>query len=325
MKKICICSVYMGQLPNTIKFWINSVKNNPSVDFILFTDSDVKNIRGGASNLRIIHMTLSDVKARIQRLFDFPIVLDAPYKLCDYKPVFGNAFKEYFKDYDFWGYADLDLIFGNIRYFITDDVLSQYDKIYHQGHLSLYRNCDQMNNLYLRILPKGKAFDYRFVFSTKHPCFFDEHCGIERISKFDKVKMYTWPMGITKGVLADISPFSYEFRFSYQEERLANVYFEYDRGELYLCSSTQRVPAVYAHFAKRKFTVSTNNFDHFRIMPNKYTDYSDEYPVIALEESRAYEDFFIRNFRLMKIKRAFRLGFIKYLEKVIRKKSFMPL
>lgn len=284
-----------------------------------------KIFRGGADNLRIVYMTLQSVKTRIQRLFDFPVVLDAPYKLCDYKPVFGNAFKDYFKDYDFWGYADLDLVFGNIRYFLTDDILNQYDKIYHQGHLSLYRNCAQMNNLYLRILPNGKAFDYKFVFSTMHPCFFDEHCGIERISKFDKVKMYTWSMGISKGVLADISPFSYKFRFSYHGEDLENVYFEYDKGELYLCSSTQKVQAVYVHFAKRKFLFNTNNVDHFKIVPNKYTDYSDEYPSIVSEESRAYENSFIRNFRLMKIKRAFRLGFIEYVKKIIRKKRFMPL
>ncbi|WP_373091300.1 MULTISPECIES: DUF6625 family protein [Blautia] len=47
MKKICICSVYMGKLPNTIDFWINSIRNNSSIDFVLFTDESAKNIRGG--------------------------------------------------------------------------------------------------------------------------------------------------------------------------------------------------------------------------------------------------------------------------------------
>ena len=31
--------------------------------------------------------------------------------------------------YDFWGHCDMDLIWGDIRNFITEDVLSKYDKI----------------------------------------------------------------------------------------------------------------------------------------------------------------------------------------------------
>lgn len=325
MKKICICSVYMGKLPNTIDFWINSIRNNSSIDFVLFTDESAKNIRGGANNLKIDYMTLDNIRERIQQLFDFPIVLDAPYKLCDYKPVYGNAFKDYFEGYDFWGYADLDLVFGDLRYFLTEDILNKYDKIYNQGHLSLYRNCKSMNDLYLRVLPQGKAFDYRFVFRTKHPCFFDEHCGIERIIKYDKEKMYIWPMGIQKGVLADIPPFTYDFTFCYDNKKLDDIFFEYDKGKLYLCSGTNRIPTVYAHFAKRKFSICTDDVNHFKIFPNQYANYTDKYPAISFEEKKKYEKWFSGNFRKMKVKRAFRLGIIKYLEKVIRKRKFLPL
>lgn len=44
MKSICICSVYIGKLPNKFVFWMNSIRNNPSIDFVLFTD---QNIAGG--------------------------------------------------------------------------------------------------------------------------------------------------------------------------------------------------------------------------------------------------------------------------------------
>ena len=49
----------------------------------------------------------------------------------------GTAFV---KKYDFWGYCDLDLIFGDIRKFVNEEVLNTYEKIYNRGHLTLFKN-----------------------------------------------------------------------------------------------------------------------------------------------------------------------------------------
>ena len=110
-----------------------------------------------------------------------------------------------------------------------------------------------MNNLYLTVLPKGKAYDYKFVYTTEHPCFFDEHCGMERIMKYNNEGLYRWSMGLKTGILANISPFSYRFDFTYKGEVLKDVYFEYDNGALTLHSHNIVLPVVYAHFAKRQF------------------------------------------------------------------------
>ena len=55
------------------------------------------------------------MKERIQRIFDFPISLERPYKLCDYKPSYGEVFKDELAGYDFWGNCDIDLVWGNIK------------------------------------------------------------------------------------------------------------------------------------------------------------------------------------------------------------------
>lgn len=39
------------------------------------------------------------------------------------------------------------------------------------------------------ILPKCKIFNYQFSFRTAHPCFFDKHCGIERIILYDNINV----------------------------------------------------------------------------------------------------------------------------------------
>jgi len=57
----------------------------------------------------------------------FEVDIESEYKLCDFKPAYGLIFSEHFKDYDFWGYCDIDIIFGNIRAYMTDVLLNEYD------------------------------------------------------------------------------------------------------------------------------------------------------------------------------------------------------
>lgn len=76
----------------------------------------------------------------IQKVIDFEICLESPYKLCDYKPTYGLAFKNWLKDYDFWGYCDLDVVFGNLRNYFTDEILKDSDRCLENGHISLWKN-----------------------------------------------------------------------------------------------------------------------------------------------------------------------------------------
>ena len=75
-------------------------------------------------------------KIYIQAKYDFSINLPSPYKLCDFKPAYGEIFNEFISSFDYWGYCDVDLIWGNIRKFLSNDLLDkEYDKIFEK-----YRN-----------------------------------------------------------------------------------------------------------------------------------------------------------------------------------------
>ena len=65
------------------------------------------------------------------------------------------------------------------------------------------------------------------------------------------------------------------------------------------------IPTVYAHFAKRKFEIKTNNTYHFLIVLNAYADSNEGYPTISGIESERYAKAFSKGFRNSKIKRAF--------------------
>ena len=142
MKKIIIVCCYFGQKRKDYKTWLKSCEYNSNIDWLIFSDSDWGNT---PPNVKIIKKTFNEIKEKIQSKFEFKITLNTPYKLCDYKPAYGYIFEEYIEEYDFWGYCDFDMIFGDIRKFLTDEILQQYDKIFKLGHLSLYKNTPGSN------------------------------------------------------------------------------------------------------------------------------------------------------------------------------------
>lgn len=189
---IVIC--YMGKMPEWFPLWVKSCAANPSVDFLLYTDQQLEKLPG---NIICRGMTLRSLQERFSRVLDFECSLEAPYKLCDYKVIYGEAFQEDLRGYDFWGHCDIDMVFGDLRKFITEDILNSYDRIFEVGHLCLYRNRVGTNHLYRK---KGALFPYEKVFKEKRYCGFDEHTGMTRLCEINRIKTYK------KVVCADIDP-----------------------------------------------------------------------------------------------------------------------
>jgi len=176
MNRIALIAVYFGKLPVWINFFIETCKYNPTIDWIIFID-DVfpDNI---ARNVRFIKTTMDDISQLFSEILELNIIIKRPYKLCDFRPAYGLCFGEYLKDYDFWGHIDLDVLYGDIREFITKNILKTKDIISADsrricGPFSLYKNCNDINNLF----KKNPEFTSIFL-SNKHEAFdeigFDE-------------------------------------------------------------------------------------------------------------------------------------------------------
>ena len=118
-KKIALVIPYFGKLPSYIDIFFKSLEFNKQIDVILFTDQDCNY---DLPNLIVYKTSFEKIKAKIQNKFPFEICLNKPYKLCDYRPSFGYVFDEELKDYEFWGYCDLDEVLGDIMYFLNDDL-----------------------------------------------------------------------------------------------------------------------------------------------------------------------------------------------------------
>ena len=172
MKKIGFVIPYFGKLPsNGFKLWLLSCKANSTIDWLLYTDDYTK--YDYPNNVKVKYCTLETIKNKAQKCFDFPISLEKPRKLCDFKAAYGEIFADDLKEYDFWGYCDIDLVWGDIRKFLTDEILNKYDKIGYQGHCLLYKNTKEVVMRYRTNI--NGIINYKTVFSSPNEYCFDEN------------------------------------------------------------------------------------------------------------------------------------------------------
>ena len=149
--KISIIIPYFGKWPEWADYFFLSCSLNPSIGWMFFTDCPIPHFK--AENLHFHCFSLQDLNQLISRKLELDIEIEYPYKLCDLKPAFGHIFEDYLSNSEFWGYGDMDLVYGNIREFFPDTLCKDYDIISNHpdfitGHLCLLRNKPQITRLY---------------------------------------------------------------------------------------------------------------------------------------------------------------------------------
>lgn len=168
---IIILTIYCGDFPWYFAYYLHSCQYNPDINFLILSDSGF----GGdlPPNVAIRKTTIEEIKQIASDKLGFEVSLYRPYKLCDLKPAYGYILSEYILGYDFWGYCDIDIIFGNIRNFINNELSERYDIIsvrhdFLAGYFTLYKNSPLVNELFMQ------SKDYRKVFSSPEHFCFDE-------------------------------------------------------------------------------------------------------------------------------------------------------
>jgi hypothetical protein len=118
-------------------------------------------------DVHVVNMPFDEVRRRAQELFPFKIMLGDANKRCEYKPAYGLIFADILEGYDYWGHCDLDMIWGRLGHFVTENVLASHDRIYSRGHLTLYRNNADTNRLFMHG-PRGHldACTWQDAFTT---------------------------------------------------------------------------------------------------------------------------------------------------------------
>jgi len=270
--KICIVCPYFGPLPNYIDLVFKSCSYNKSIDWLIY--SDCENYLFKTDNVKIVKCSLEEFRKKIQDRFDFKISLKTPYKLCDYRPAYGYILEDVLSEYDFWGHCDLDMVFGDIRGFCPDEVLSKYNKIFTRGHLALYRNTPEVNRYYKS---KGTKTSYETVFSSSNSWGFDEMSGINQILREHNIPQYS-----SVDRIADIGTLHYQFKLPSiiinQLKNYRGQVFYWEDGHIWRAfiykGEIFTNEFAYIHFKQRKFAVfdfdKQSNYLGFFITPEGF-------------------------------------------------------
>lgn len=247
-KKVSICVIiaYFGRLPSTFDVWLKSCEWNRNIDFLICSDN--KPVDKLASNILWEQMSFENFQKLVEHKLSFPVKLDSPYDCCDFKAVYGIIFEDIVGAYDYWGYCDMDMVFGDLELYFQKYRITEYDRFLYLGHLSLMRNSAENNNRYKLPCTPGKG--YRDAFSVSGTTQFCEY-EINQI-----FKMYNFPFFDDKIFadirvphnrmkLADDNRKNYDYQtFFWQDGKVWRAF--YSLGNVYV------EEFAYIHFQKRK-------------------------------------------------------------------------
>jgi len=143
LKRIIILIPYFGKFPDWVELFFYSIKLNSTIDFCIITDCDFSSIN--ENNIKLIKSSYEDYIKLVSDKLDVKFNPISPYKICDVRPFFGIIHADLIKGYDFFGWTDMDILFGDIRSFYNQKILNSFEvlsthAIRISGHLALFRN-----------------------------------------------------------------------------------------------------------------------------------------------------------------------------------------
>jgi hypothetical protein len=152
VRSVVVIIPYFGAWPEWFPLTLASCRANPTIDWRFYTDCPIP--RDPPPNTRFTSTTLAAYAARVGARLGIPFAPADAYKLCDVRPAFGEIHAEDIAGYDWFGFGDVDVIYGDLRRFLTDDVLAgDIACTHHQvsGHFTLLRNCRHARRAFRRV------------------------------------------------------------------------------------------------------------------------------------------------------------------------------
>jgi hypothetical protein len=155
---VLVLMPYFGRWPEWLELYFESCARNPSVTWHFLTDCGDPGC-DLPRNVILESLSLNEFLRASEMALGITIGWHDSYKLCDLRPAYGAIFESRFRGYDYWGWGDLDIVFGRLSTWLTPsrldhDVVS-FSKTHLSGHFCVWRNNERVRNWY-QALPRWR-------------------------------------------------------------------------------------------------------------------------------------------------------------------------
>lgn len=179
MKSVVIIIDYYGKWPFWFDLFLASCARNPTINWLINTDCPTPTY--APKNVKFVFRTKAQYLEHISRSLGIEFNPLSMYSICNLKPAFGYIYEEDIIGYDYYGWGDLDVVYGNLRAFFTNqalthDVISSHDEII-SGHLALFINEDRLRKSFMEI-PNWAERMASSVYGKWDDCLDEVECSI---------------------------------------------------------------------------------------------------------------------------------------------------
>jgi len=235
VNSIILIIPYFGKWPVWFDAYLCSVAANPTIQWLCPTDCEIP--LKHPENITFLPISISALNTHVNTVVDANVPLN-PRKFCDLKPAYGDIFKEHIAAYDFWGICDMDIVWGDIRKFMTPELLSDYDIICSRpeaisGHFNLFRNRENLNTFY-KSIP-----NYKKLFEVPKFMWFDEVIFTDHLKNLigknkNPFRVFWDTEIIKKGIESEKQQEYYLNRWLFQKDKIYDLYAPTKKEHMYL-------------------------------------------------------------------------------------------
>lgn len=171
--KIILIQLWLGKIPDYFWYHYETTKNL-NVDFLVFTDSGLV---VDSPNYKVIPITKDEVERKLSSMLNYEYKIINSSKVSDLKSCLGELFEEYITNYDFFGFYDIDTLFGDLQKWVIPytkeyEVISHADELYCNrisGPFTIIKNTYENRRLY-----RKKIDRFIEISNINYVCSFDE-------------------------------------------------------------------------------------------------------------------------------------------------------
>ena len=167
--KVKMLMPYFGPWPTWFWLFLKTCQPNKRFEWAFFCDAEPPKV--SPDNVSFTRMSLSEFNDIASSALELKTQILRPFKVCDFRPAFGHIFAGELQDTDYWGWGDIDVIYGNLDKLShllkknSIDVMSARSQFI-SGQFCLLRNTSVVNSLYLsgkdwvRVATESRNYDF---------------------------------------------------------------------------------------------------------------------------------------------------------------------